>query len=144
MRPAAESFRDDEEVLETVRQFESCELQPDEFKHRPHLVVALCYARQFPEDEARALMRRSILRFLAHHRLDANIYHETLTVFWIKRVRFFLDGAHEKRALVALANDLIEECADSRLVHDFYSAQLIASEAARRQWIEPDLKPLIF
>jgi hypothetical protein len=144
MRPAVKLFQNDEDVLEVVRRFESCVLQPGEFNHRPHLVVALCYVRQFSEAEARELMRRSILRFLAHHRLDASVYHETLTVFWIKRVRFFLDGANNNRALFALANDLIEECGDSRLVHDFYSAQLIASEAARRQWIEPDLKPLIF
>ena len=46
--------------------------------------------------------------------------------------------------LAVLTNALAEECGASGLVFDYYSRGLIDSEAARRAWREPDLKPLDF
>ncbi len=145
MRAGVEQYRSDAEVTEVVRRFESCEFQPDEFKHRRHLTVALCYLLRFSDEEALEQMRRGILRFLAHHGLDpSGVYHETLTVFWIKCVRSFVARAGAGRTLAALANELTESCGDARLVFDFYSKELIESDEARRGWVGPDLKPLDF
>ena len=145
MSAEAEPYRSDEEVLEVIRRFEACEFPPDDFKHRQHLVVALCYLLRGPEQEAHAGMRDGILKFLAHHGIDpSGVYHETLTVFWIKRVGSFVERAGRARPLAALANELIESCGNSRLVFDYYSKGLVESEEARRAWAEPDLKPLGF
>ncbi|HEX6626210.1 MAG TPA: hypothetical protein VF064_21010 [Pyrinomonadaceae bacterium] len=141
----AEPYRDDEEVLKVVRGFESCECAPDDFNHRSHLVVALCYLLREPEEKALARMRGGLLKFLAHHRIDpATVYHETLTVFWLKRVRAFTERAGHGRTLAALANELAESCGNSRVVFDYYSKELVGSEEARRALVEPDLKPLDF
>jgi hypothetical protein len=145
MSAEAGPYASDEEVLEVVRRFETCEFAPDDFNHRPHLVVALCYLLRGPEEEALARMREGILKFLAHHRIDpASVYHETLTVFWIRRVRAFVERAGRGRPLASLANELVESCGNSRVVFDYYSKELVGSEEARRGLVEPDAKPLDF
>ena len=107
-------------------------------------MVALAYLLKFPEEEALARMRRSILAFIAHHEIPPDVYHETLTVFWVRRVRSFVGRAGAGRTLLELANALAKECGDSRLVYEYFSRELIDSEAARGAWVEPDLKPLDF
>jgi hypothetical protein len=139
------AYRSDEEVEEVVRSFEGCALSPDEFKHRPHLTVALAYSLRLPEAEALALMRRSIRRFIEHHGIPPGVYHETLTVFWVRRVRSFVAARSGRgRTLCELANELAEEFGDSRLVYEYFSKELVDSDAARGRWVEPDLKPLDF
>ena len=139
------AYRSEEEVEEVVRRFEDCTLSPDEFNHRPHLTVALTYLLKFPEEEALARMRRSILRFIARHEIPPGVYHETLTLFWVRRVRSFVERERAGgRTLVGLANALAEECGDSRLVYQYFSKELIDSDGARAGWVEPDLKPLDF
>ena len=137
-------YRDDAEVEEVVRRFEDCELSPEEFKHRPHLTVALSYLLRFSEEEALARMRRSILGFIEHHDIPREVYHETLTVFWVRRVRAFVSREGRGRTLRELANELARACGDPRLVHEYFSEALIKSEAARVGWVEPDRKPLDF
>jgi hypothetical protein len=141
---AAPLYETDEEVQEVVRKFESCESGPRELDHRAHLTVALCYALRFSEEEALAHMRAGLDRFIRAHGVDPNKYHETLTVFWLKRVRAFALRASPGRTLAELANELAEECGDSRLAFDYYGRELIDSERARRTWVAPDLKPLDF
>ena len=145
MSAEAAPYASDEEVLEVVRRFETCEFAPDDFNHRAHLIVALCYLLRGPEQEALARMREGILKFLAHHRIDpASVYHETLTVFWIRRVRSFVGRPGHGGTLAALANELVESCGSSRVVFDYYSKELVGSDEARRGLVGPDVKPLDF
>lgn len=137
-------YETDEEVQEVVRKFESCESRPSEFDHRAHLTVALCYVLRFREDEALARMRDSLANFIRTHGVDPNKYHETLTVFWLKRVRAFAEHAAPDRPLHKLANELADECGNARLAFDYYGSELIDSERARRSWVAPDLRPLDF
>ena len=139
-----EPYRRDEEVEEVVRRFESCELPPAEFNHREHLLVALCYLLRMGDAEALARLRARIGGYAAAHGVNPSLYHETVTVFWLRRVRAFIVRAGAGRGLAELTNGLNEECGSSRLVHDYYSKALIDSEGARRGWVEPDLKPLDF
>ncbi|MGB8510647.1 MAG: hypothetical protein WCD76_19910 [Pyrinomonadaceae bacterium] len=134
----------DAEVMEVVRKFESCEFTPSDFNHRLHLIVSLSYLLKYPEQEALSRLRQGINKFLKHHGIDANVYHETLTLFWMRRVNSFLVSCVSSRPLAGLANELIETCGDSRIVYDYYSQELIASEAARIAWAEPDLRALDF
>jgi hypothetical protein len=139
-----ELYRGDGEVWEVVRRFESCELPPAEFNHREHLLVALCYLLRMSDAEALARLRAQLGRYVAAHGINPSLYHETITVFWLRRVRAFTERAGAARGLAELTNALAEECGRSRLVFDYYSKGLIDSEAARRGWVEPDLKPLDF
>lgn len=139
-----EPYGSDNEVVEVVRCFESCEVPPDKFNHRPHLTVALCYLLRSSDSGALERMRLSLARYIKAHNITPTLYHETLTIFWLKRVRAFIGRAGAGRTLAELANELAVECRDSRLALDYYSKELIDSEGARGGWVEPDLKPLDF
>ncbi len=139
-----EPYQSDEEVEEVVRRFESCELPPADFNHREHLLVALCYLLRMGDAEALAHMRARIGSYAAAHGVNPSLYHETITVFWLRRVRAYVRRAGEGAGLAEMTNALAEACGSSRLVFDYYSRELIDSEAARRGWAEPDLKPLDF
>src|SRR5437868_9959320 len=99
-----ERYRDDLGVKEVVRKFESCEFRPSEFKHRLHLTVALSYLLDAPYAEALERMRQSLRRFIRAHDIEPGVYHETLTVFWTRRVRPFAERADKTRALAELSS----------------------------------------
>jgi hypothetical protein len=139
-----ERYGGEEEVAEVVRLFESCELPPTAFGHREHLIVALCYLLRMSDAEALERLRARLGKYVRAHGINPNLYHETLTVFWLKRVRAFITRACTGRTQAEMANLLAAECGDSRLIFSYYSKELIDSEAARREWTEPDLKPLDF
>lgn len=139
-----EPYRNDEEVLEVVRRFESCELPTADFNHREHLLVALCYLRRMGDADALSHMRARIGSYAAAHGINPSLYHETITAFWLRRVRAYLERADAGLGLAGMTNALAAECGSSRLVFDYYSKELIDSEAARRAWVEPDLRPLDF
>ena len=131
-----------EEVEDVLRRFESGALAPAEFKHRQHLTVALLYLLRLPEREVHARMRDTILRFLAHHRLDGGVYHETITAFWLRRVRSFVRGADPRRPVHELANELVNRCADSRLVFEYFSRAVETTRPLRL--VCPDMKAFTF
>ncbi|HST50743.1 MAG TPA: hypothetical protein VLJ61_01940 [Pyrinomonadaceae bacterium] len=137
-------FGSDEEVLNVVGKFESCEFAPTQFKHREHLTVALCYLLRLSDEEALGRMRQSLFRFVEAHGINPGLYHETLTLFWLKRVRAFIESEGERRTLAELANALVEACGDSRLIYEYYSKALVDSDDAKKGWAGPDLRPLDF
>ena len=139
-----ELYSSDVEVLEVVRSFESCELPPADFNHREHLLVALCYLLRMGDAEALARLRTGIGKYVAAHDINPSLYHETITAFWMKRVRTYLEREGAGHGLAHLINGLAAESGSSRLIFDYYSKELIDSERARRMWVEPDLKPLDF
>lgn len=143
MADEVKPFETDEDVLEVVRKFESCEYAPDDFGHKLHLTVALVYLLDSPYAESLERMRRGLRRFVAHHRLSG-VYHETLTVFWTRRVLAFVEQSDKSRGLARLANALNDACANSRLVFDYYTKERIDSDKARAHWLDSDLKPLDF
>ena len=139
-----ELYQTDEEVLEVVRRFESCELPPADFNHREHLLVALCYLLRVDDADALTRIRTNIGRYAAAHGVNPSLYHETITVFWLKRVRSYVGRVGSGLDLAEMTNALAAECGSSRLIFDYYSKELIDSETARRDWVEPDLRPLDF
>jgi hypothetical protein len=135
-----QSYLIEEEMEILVRKFESCELPLADFSHREHLTVALWYLSKLKEREAIDRMREGLLRFINHY--GETGYHETITLFWLKVVRGFLEQAGEGRPLAQLASELIETRGNSRLISDYFSKELISSAKAKEGWVEPDLKPL--
>ncbi|MFL6254593.1 MAG: hypothetical protein ACJ74T_06200, partial [Pyrinomonadaceae bacterium] len=114
-----ELYQSDEEVEEVVRRFESCELPAADFNHREHLLVALCYLLRLDEAESRARLGARIDAYVAAHGINPNLYHETITVFWLKRVRAYIGRAGNGRSLAEMTNALAGECGGSRLIFDY-------------------------
>lgn len=131
-----------DEINSVVRGFEECSIQPSAFTHRAHLTVALRYLLESPaQDEAAARMRVGLKRLLAQYGHQHG-YHETITLFWMERVRRNLDRADRTCSIVDLTNEMIESCGASSRINDYYSRERLASNDAREKWVEPDLKPL--
>jgi hypothetical protein len=144
-RDAERPYRNDAEIETVVRGFESCACAPAEFKHRQHLLVAAYYLAQMPLAAAHERLRANLLRFLRHHAVDANVYHETVTLFWLRRVQSFVESRGTRTGLVELVNELLASSGgDAGLIHAYYSPERLASDEARTRWQEPDLKPLDF
>ena len=145
LAPDMTTFRTTEDVLSLVRRFEDCTLPREEWTHAAHLTVALWHLLQYDWPEAVARVRSGIQRYNAAHGIlptPTGGYHETLTLFWLRRVRAFLeDGRNEARPLVALANELVA-AADKSLPLAYYTRERLFSPEARAGWVEPDLKPL--
>jgi hypothetical protein len=131
-------FTDDHEILDLVRRFESCELNPADFRHYQHLTVALYYVQNFPDDVASEKMRDGIKKLAAAYGKDG--YHETITLFWLVVVRRFA-AANSKDSITELANRLVAAHDDKSLIKTYYSEGLITSVDAKTSWVEPDLKP---
>lgn len=144
MNDSLKPYETPAEVEAVVRKFESCIFGPSEFHHRDHLTVALCYLREATEEEAVARLRASLFRFLNHHGIQQEVYHETITIFWLKRVRHFLSQTDSARSLPELANELIRTCCDPQLINLYFSKELLSSAEARQRWVEPDVQPLDF
>ena len=133
-------FKDETEVSELVRAFETCEIHPAEFKHYQHLAVALWYLQHHPYEAASEKMRRGIQRLAAAY--GKNGYHETITVFWLRLVAAFAARAEVGPSLAEVANRLIVECDNKELIYGYYSRELIESAKAKAEWVEPDLRKL--
>jgi hypothetical protein len=125
---------------EFVRAFEACELANDSFHHRDHIRLAWICLERYGELEARGQIARAIRKFAAHYG-KSDKYHETITAAWLRLIASAtalvpVDASFED--LTAAAPDLL----DKRTIEKFYSTAVLASEAARTYWVEPDLQPL--
>ncbi|HEX3142419.1 MAG TPA: hypothetical protein VHQ64_00475 [Pyrinomonadaceae bacterium] len=131
------TFKDDEEIIDLVRRFESCEINPADFRHYQHLTVALWYLKEFPYDIASDKLRAGIRKLAAAYGKTG--YHETITLFWLMVVRDFVATADSGESISESANQLVSTYQKS-LIAEYYSEELIASPEAKHRWVEPDLK----
>ena len=146
MPDSKDYYKSVDEIEAVVRGFESCTTPPSEFNHRAHLTVAFAYLHLSRLTVLQALerMRIGLYRFLDHNHVAREKYNETITLFWIKLIRSFLDRTDAKRPVADIANEMIEAYGNSQLAFDYYSKEILSSEKARKMWIEPDVKMLDF
>jgi hypothetical protein len=147
-------FATDDEVAALVCAFENATIPASEFTHAAHIAVALSYLNTFSPDEALERMRENIRFFAAHHGVT-NLYHETLTTFWMRlleHVASTSDVDPSRRSGIAKAdlpllrriNLIVEDWIKRRPVETHYSPELIKSQAAREKWVPPDRLPIPF
>ena len=132
----------DEEVRDLVTAFESSTITPSQFPHTAHLAVALSYLEEMPLAEATARMRTSLLRFTAHH--GVNVYHETLTTFWMRLLAHVVASDYGELPLWQRVNLIVDRWGTAAPIEAHYSSELIRSAAARREWVAPDRLPIPF
>ena len=125
------TFKDDEEIIDLVRRFESCEINPADFRHYQHLTVAVWYIKEFPYDIASDKLRTGIQKLAAAYSKTG--YHETITLFWLMLVREFAATADSGESLSELANRLVSTYEKS-FIAEYYSEELLASPEAKARW----------
>jgi hypothetical protein len=137
------NFTSDPEVVSLVEAFETATIAASEFTHVAHIAVALSYLDTLSPDEALARMREKIRAFAAHHGVD-NLYHETLTTFWMRLLDHLAQSHYRELPLWHRINLIVACWGTAAPVEAHYSRELIKSKAAREGWIPPDRQPLVF
>jgi hypothetical protein len=120
--------------------FEAGAFAPADFSHRAHIRLAYAYLAESDVDLALERMRAALVGFLCVHGLPASKYHATLTRAWILAVDHFMH-----RVSTTSADDFIERnptLLDSKIMLTHYSAELLFSDQARVDFVEPNLDPI--
>src|SRR5712664_3808220 len=131
-------FATDDEVAALVGAFENATIPASEFTHAAHIAVALTYLDVFSPEQALERMREKIRAFAAHHGVG-NLYHETLTTFWMRLLEHIASTSNVDIPLWRRINLIVEHWTKRRPVEAHYSRELIRSQAAREKWVPPDL-----
>jgi hypothetical protein len=103
-----------------ARAFERGEIAPADFHHASHLRLALAYLDESGSVDAATDRMAAALRRFAAAAGQADKYHHTVTVFWMRMVARLLD---------------------KDLPLTYYSRERLSDDAARSAWVEPDLQP---
>jgi hypothetical protein len=143
--PSSQSplYRSSEQITQLVRAFEAGTLAPQQFDHHAHMTVALWYLSQMPLAEATVVMRTNIQHFAALHQQN-QLYHETITGFWMRLLRHILDNAEPSEPFAEVVHRAITTWGTMQIFFRHYSKERAFSTQARQQWVDPDLIPLPF
>jgi hypothetical protein len=121
--------------------FEAGAFAPADFSHRAHVRLAYVYIAESDATQALEPMRGALLTFLRHHGIPASKYHATLTRAWILAVDHFMHRSPGSTS----ADDFIARnplLLDTRIMLTHYSAELLFSDQARAEFVEPNLDPI--
>lgn len=120
-------------------QFETKTLANEAFRHREHVRLTWSYLTGEPPDAVAARLCRSLLELATSHGVGQR-FHHTLTVAWVRIIEA------ERRAHPDLPFDELAAACPELLNKDaplaYYSRDLLFSDTARREWVEPNLQPL--
>jgi hypothetical protein len=139
--PQPPLYRSSDQITQLVRDFEAGTLAPDQFNHHAHMTVALWYLSQMPFAKATATMRTNIQHFAAHHH-QGQLYHETITGFWMRLLRHILESADPSEPFADVVYRVITTFGTMDVFFRHYSKERAFSPEARQRWVNPDLIPL--
>ncbi len=120
-------------------------LPKSEWTHHAHLRVGLWHLLHYSEGSALALLRERIRAYnetTGVANTESGGYHETITRFFLRVIRVFLESVDPARPVDELAGELIERHGGHDLALRYYSRERLFSREARRSWVEPELQPL--
>lgn len=125
----------------TARTLPKCD-----WTHEAHLRAGLWHVFRFGSERALELLRERISRYnesVGTPNTDDSGYHETITRFYVEVIARFLESEDRSQPLDTLADRLIAQNGARDLPLRFYTKTRLFSVAARRGWIEPDLKSIL-
>ena len=134
------TYHNESEIHAVVDGFETCSTDKTKFKHRDHLTVAVSYLESLSLDQACERLRRALFAFIDHHQVDRAKYNETITIFWLQLVRKGMSELPEETSLVDKCNHVLQTLDNADLVYEYYSRETLWSDAARKEFVPPDLK----
>jgi hypothetical protein len=130
---------------ELVEKFCSHTLPKQEWTHEAHLKVGLWHLLHYSREESLSRLRQGIKQYnIACEVENTNTqgYHETITRFYVLIIDKFLRQVEQECSIDLLADELIKLYGDKSLPLAYYSKDRLFSIAARRGWLEPNLKPI--
>jgi hypothetical protein len=140
------AYESEAEILRVVEGFRRRNLPQPSWTHQAHLTVGLWHVLNLPADRVLADLRRGIIAYneaVGTVNDDAGGYHETITAFYVWAIQRFVAETDGATPLLVLTNALLASpYAAKAFPFQYYSRARLLSVAARRAWLEPDLKPL--
>lgn len=140
----SKKYEHEHEIETLVEKFETGTVSEAEWRHAEHLVVGVFYLSHHDFEIALEKMRDGIFNLLRAFHVDLSKempFHETLTVFWMRAIDDFR-RAKNGASILETTNELIEKF-DKDYPLRFYSRELLFSERARAEFVEPDLQQTI-
>lgn len=112
---------------------------PGEFGHRQHLLLAWLVLQASPTTAAAQDEVSHVIRTIADAQGVPQRYNRTVTDAWVRIV------AHCRSDGSATFDALLQQhpwLMNKRALLSHFSSRVLASESARREWVEPDLLPI--
>ncbi|MBP7173108.1 MAG: hypothetical protein KBA33_03430 [Cloacibacterium sp.] len=135
----------EEKIQHIIHQFNHQTLPKEKWTHQAHIIVAFWYAQQFSEEEALAKLTDAIKNYnisVGTENTDTSGYHETLTVFWLKLVKEYLEYKKDATIEDAINTFLLLITSGTGFPLIFYSGEVLFSKEARHHWVTPNKLPL--
>lgn len=133
-------------IMEIVEGFRNRTLPALRWTHQAHLTIGLWHILNRPSDAVLDEIRRGIIAYnvaVGTPNSDSRGYHETITAFYVWAIRAYLRTEATGLTLVEVTNGLLASpYAHKSYPFEFYSRERLLSVAARRAWLDPDLKAL--
>ncbi|HWE46438.1 MAG TPA: hypothetical protein VG407_10465 [Caulobacteraceae bacterium] len=139
-------YADDEAIRRLGDRVLACDLPKIEWTHAAHFAVALWILREraeiVPERDMGAIIRAYNERTNTPN-TDTSGYHETITQASLRAARAHMASRPADEPLHLVVDALMAEMLGrSDWPMWFWSKPVLFSVEARREWVEPDLKPL--
>jgi hypothetical protein len=117
-----------------------------EWTHAAHFAAAFWLLRRPGVDVVREMpgIIRAYNEATGVANTDSSGYHETITLASLRASRAWLSGRPDEVLHVALTGLLGSEFGRSGWLLEYWSKPVLFSVAARRRWVEPDLRALPF
>ena len=127
--------------LEFKTQVESCTFPVVDFNHRAHVRLAYIYLAENDVEPSSERMRETLKRFLVCNGVDPSKYHATLTKAWVLAVHHFMNKTGSAQSADAFM-DKNPDMLNTKIMMTHYSAEVLFSDKARVEFVEPDLDPI--
>lgn len=139
-------FSCDSEIDHIGRGLIDRSLPKNDWTHAAHFAAAFWLLRHPDMDAARDMpgLIRAYNEASGVRNTDTSGYHETITLGSLRAARSWLAARPQAPLHEALNELLAGEYGRSDWLLAHWSKALLFSVAARRAWVEPDLKPLPF
>ena len=142
-----EIYASEAEIIRVGEEFLACTLPRLEWTHAAHFAAALWLMRYRTDlNAARDMpgMIRAYNESAGRVNDDSGGYHETITQASLRALRGVLD-VNPDTPIYQLVNALMaSNLGNPNWLLEYWSRDRLMSVEARRQWLEPDLKPLPF
>jgi len=121
-------------------------LPKSEWTHAAHFAAAFWLIERSGRNAAREMpaIIRAYNEATGVANTDTGGYHETITLASLRAAHAWLDARAHLVLHEALSEFLASEYGRSDWLLAFWSKPVLFSVAARRNWVDPDLKPLSF
>ena len=136
-------FKTELEIHTLVQEFRNRTLPAWEWTHEAHLLTALWFNYYHRSPEAICFIRSGIITYNVSTGGDNTPekgYHETMTLFWCKRIRHFIEKNSHLPFLELCSSFLVSPWASKDLPLQYYTREILFSTYARAIWVSPDKK----